>query len=118
MNQQSNAAKSLVDVGFQAGLDAAEAPGTCEMSRYKEDYVLGLSRAVVSRNRCNARAVLPVRLLPANLARATPFRWTVCLSSLSSLGNWWMRYVAPMKKAFAAPPALAIPTSRCMGGAD
>ncbi|CAD6552603.1 DUF2623 family protein [Paraburkholderia sabiae] len=41
MSQHSNEAKTLVDVGLQVGLDAAEAPDACEMSRYKEDYVLG-----------------------------------------------------------------------------
>ncbi|MDR5743964.1 hypothetical protein QCE73_12460 [Caballeronia sp. LZ029] len=41
MSQQSNEAKMLVEVGFQVGLDAGEAPDAREMSRYKEDYVLG-----------------------------------------------------------------------------
>jgi hypothetical protein len=41
MSQQSNEAKTLVEVGFEVGLDAAEAPDAYEMSRYKQDYVVG-----------------------------------------------------------------------------
>lgn len=41
MTQQSNEAKTLVDVGFEVGLDAADAPDANEMARYKQDYVVG-----------------------------------------------------------------------------
>ncbi|SPA56708.1 DUF2623 family protein [Cupriavidus taiwanensis] len=49
MTQRTNMATTLFEVGFQAGLDADEAPDAFDMSRYKQHYVLGfvVGRSIV-----------------------------------------------------------------------
>jgi hypothetical protein len=41
MKPQAKRTKTLLQVGFESGIEAAEEPDAFEMSKYKQDYVLG-----------------------------------------------------------------------------